>query len=100
MVDDLHLGRKEIAAYMEAQGISATEEELESVCVNSQGNAYTVHHTVLKMQEGMHPGQKLAEEVRRDFAAYLDIAHPRKDGGGERRCAGDRLCRCRTAGAV
>ena len=70
--DDLRLGEKEIAAYMDLQGLTATEEEVAFVAVRSQGNAYTVRHTALKMLEGMRPGPEMAEEIVEAFAAYLE----------------------------
>ena len=70
--DDLRLGEKEISAYMESQGLAVTEEELVFVAKRSQGNAYTVRHTALKMLEGMRPGPKMAEEIVEAFAAYLE----------------------------
>ncbi|RKI76751.1 hypothetical protein D7V90_20420 [bacterium 1xD42-87] len=70
--DDLRLGEKEISAYMDSQGLTATEEEVAFVAVRSQGNAYTVRHTALKMLEGMRPGPEMAEEIVEAFAAYLE----------------------------
>ena len=70
--DDLRLGEKEISAYMDSQGLSVTEEELAFVAARSQGNAYTVRHTALKMLEGMRPGPEMAEEIVEAFAAYLE----------------------------
>ena len=70
--DDLRLGEKEISAYMESQGLALMEEELAFVAERSQGNAYTVQHTALKMLEGMHPGPEMAEEIVEAFAAYLE----------------------------
>lgn len=70
--DDLRLGEKEIAAYLDSQGLTATEEEVAFVAVRSQGNAYTVRHTALKMLEGMRPGPEMAEEIVEAFAAYLE----------------------------
>ena len=70
--DDLRLGEKEISAYMDSQGLTATEEEVVFVAVRSQGNAYTVRHTALKMLEGMRPGPEMAEEIVEAFAAYLE----------------------------
>ena len=40
--DDLRLGEKETAAYMESQGLAPTKEELAFVAERSQGNVYTV----------------------------------------------------------
>lgn len=70
--DDLRLREKEIAAYMDLQGLTVTEEELAFVAERSQGNAYTVRHTALKMLEGMRPGPEMAEEIVEAFAAYLE----------------------------
>ncbi len=70
--DDLRLGEKEISAYMDSQGLTATEEEVAFVAVRSQGNAYTVRHTALKMLEGMRPGPEMAEKIVEAFAAYLE----------------------------
>ena len=70
--EDLRLGEKEISAYMESQGLTVTGEELVFVAERSQGNAYTVRHTALKMLEGQRPGPELAEEIVEAFAAYLE----------------------------
>lgn len=70
--DDLRLREKEIAAYMDSQGLTATEEEMAFVAERSQGNAYTVRHTALKMLEGMRPGPEMAEAIVEAFAAYLE----------------------------
>ena len=70
--DDLRLKEKEISAYMDSQGLAITEEELAFVAERSQGNAYTVRHTALKMLEGMRPGPEMAEEIVEAFAAYLE----------------------------
>ena len=70
--DDLCLGEKEIAAYMETQGIRLTEEELATACRDCQGNAYAVRHTALKVREGMRPGPEMQREVEGAFAAYLE----------------------------
>lgn len=70
--DDLCLGEREIAAYMETQGIALTEEELASVSRNSRGNAYAIRHTALKVREGMRPGPALQQEVERAFVKYLE----------------------------
>ena len=70
--DDLRLKEKEIAAYMGSQGLNITEEELAFVAERSQGNAYTVRHTALKMLEGRRPGPELAQEITEAFAAYLE----------------------------
>ena len=70
--DDLRLKEKEISAYMDSQGLTVTEGELAFVAQRSQGNAYTVRHTALKMLEGMRPGPEMAEEIVEAFAAYLE----------------------------
>lgn len=70
--EDLCLGKKEIVAYMEEQGITLTEEELASVCKKCQGNAYAVRHTALKVREGMRPGPELEREIEGAFAEYLE----------------------------
>nr|WP_300799743.1 LuxR C-terminal-related transcriptional regulator [uncultured Acetatifactor sp.] len=70
--DDLRLGEKEAAAYMESQGLSITKEELAFVVQRSRGNAYIVRHAALKMLEGMRPGPEMAEEIVEAFAAYLE----------------------------
>ena len=70
--DDLRLKEKEIAAYMKSQGLGIAEEELAFVAERSQGNAYTVRHTALKMLEGQRPGPELAQEIMESFAAYLE----------------------------
>ena len=70
--DDLRLGEKEAAVYMESQGLSITKEELAFVVQRSRGNAYIVRHAALKMLEGMRPGPEMAEEIVEAFAAYLE----------------------------
>ena len=70
--DDLCLGEKEVAAYMEAYKIELTEEELSSVCMKCRGNAYAVRHTALKIREGMRPGPELEQEIENAFEQYLE----------------------------
>ena len=70
--EDLRLKEKEIQDYMESQGIAITEEELAFVVERSQGNAYTVRHTALRMLEGQRPGPELAQEIVEAFAGYLE----------------------------
>ena len=70
--EDLHLKEKEISAYMESQGIAITGEELAYVAERSQGNAYTIRHTALKMLEGQRPGPELTQEIVKAFAGYLE----------------------------
>ena len=70
--DELRLGEKEAAVYMESQGLSITKEELAFVVQRSRGNAYIVRHAALKMLEGMRPGPEMAEEIVEAFAAYLE----------------------------
>lgn len=70
--DDLRLGEKEISAYMDAQGLAITGEELAFVAARSQGNAYVVRHTALRMMEGQRPGPELANEIVEAFAGYLE----------------------------
>lgn len=69
---DLNLKKTEIAAYLQAQQVSFTNEDLELISKNSKGNAYAVRHTALKMQEGMHPGKELTSEIQNAFADYLE----------------------------
>lgn len=70
--DDLRLGTKEVAAYLEAQGLAATGQELAFVSEKAKGNAYVVRHVALKMRDGMRPGPEMEEEVRNAFAQYLE----------------------------
>lgn len=70
--DDLCLKEKDIAFYMETQGIALTGEELAFVCEKSRGNAYIVRHAALKIREGMRPGPGMQQEISDAFAEYLE----------------------------
>lgn len=68
----MSLKKKEIAAYLTTQKISYTEEELSYISKSSQGNAFAVRHTALKMQEGNQIGQELTKEIQNAFEDYLE----------------------------
>lgn len=70
--EDLSLKQAEIAAFLDAQQVSYTEEDLAFICEKSQGNAYIVRHTALKMKEGMRIGQEMCREIRSAFTDYLE----------------------------
>lgn len=69
---DLSLKQAEIAAYLKAQQVSFTEEDLAFLSEKSCGNAYIVRHAALKMQEGKQMGRELQIEIRNAFADYLE----------------------------
>ncbi len=69
--NDLRLGRKEIAGYLDRLGLSCTEDGLRLLTENSEGNAYAVRHAALKMAEGMTPGPQMQKEIHDGFARYL-----------------------------
>lgn len=69
---DLRMGRDEIAAYLEARGITYTEEDMRLLEVTAEGNAYVLHHVALRMKEGLSPGPELYAEIWDAFAAYLE----------------------------
>ena len=69
--NDLRLGRKEIAGYLDRLGLSCTEDGLRLLTENSEGNAYAVRHAALKMAEGMTPGPQMQKEIHDAFARYL-----------------------------
>lgn len=69
---DLNLKQMEIAAYLKSLQISFTEEDLAYISETSQGNAYAVRHTALKMQEGNQIGRKLTNEIQNAFKDYLE----------------------------
>lgn len=66
------LSEAEIAAYLEAHGVSCSPELSGYLRRAAQGNAYTIRHTVLRMREGAVPGPELESEVRGAFAQYLE----------------------------
>ena len=69
---DLRMGREEITGYLDACGIAYTEENIQYLLDNAQGNAYILHHAALRMKEGSPPGPELRTEIRGAFAAYLE----------------------------
>lgn len=69
---DLRMGRNEIAAYLEACGIAYTEEDIQYLQDTAEGNAYVLHHVVLRMKEGLSPGPELYAEIWDAFAVYLE----------------------------
>nr|WP_202621111.1 LuxR C-terminal-related transcriptional regulator [Pseudoflavonifractor sp. 524-17] len=69
---DLQMGRNEIAAYLEARGITYTEEDIQYLQDTAQGNAYILHHVALRMKEGQSPGPELRREIQGAFASYLE----------------------------
>lgn len=70
--EDLNLKEAEIADWLKAEGIFFTGEELINLREKSQGNAYAVRHTILRMKEGIHLGEKMSEEIENAFADYLE----------------------------
>ena len=70
--DDLRMGRDEITAYLDARGVTHTEEDIQYLQNTAEGNAYILHHVALRMKEGEHPGPKLQTEIREAFASYLE----------------------------
>ncbi|RKJ75681.1 hypothetical protein D7X33_16500 [Butyricicoccus sp. 1XD8-22] len=69
---DLQMDRKEITGYLDACGVTYTEENIQYLLDNAQGNAYILHHVALRMKEGSLPGPELRTEIRNAFAAYLE----------------------------
>ena len=69
---DLRMGRKEIAAYLDARGITWTEEDMQLLQVTAEGNAYVLHHVAWRMKEGLSPGPELHAEIWDAFAVYLE----------------------------
>lgn len=69
--NDLGLGRREIAGYLDRLGISYTEDGLQFLTEKSKGNVYVVRHAALKMAEGMAPGPQMRKEIHDAFARYL-----------------------------
>jgi len=69
---DLRMGRSEIAAYLEARGITYTEEDIQYLQDTAEGNAYVLHHVALRMKEGQSPGPELYAEIWDAFAVYLE----------------------------
>ena len=70
--NDLRMGRDEITAYLDARGVTHTEEDIQYLQNTAEGNAYILHHVALRMKEGEHPGPKLQTEIREAFASYLE----------------------------
>ena len=70
--EDLNLKEEEITDYLTAEQIPFTGEEAAYIREKSQGNAYVIRHTILRMKEGLHPGDELTEEIESAFADYLE----------------------------
>ena len=69
---DLRLGRKEITGYLNTCGVVYTEEDIQYLLDNAQGNAYILHHAALRMKEGGLLGPELHAEIRDAFVTYLE----------------------------
>lgn len=69
---DLALGEKEIAGYLDGCQVSCTQEQLRRLARNTEGNAYALRHTALRMKEGACPGPELYQEVASAFSNYLE----------------------------
>lgn len=70
--DSLRLGEDEIAAYLDSQRVPYEPDTPRYLREKSQGNAYAIRHTVLRLREGAVPGPELEEEVRAAFVNYLE----------------------------
>ncbi len=70
--NDLRMGRDEITAYLDARGVTHTEEDIQYLQNTAEGNAYILHHVALRMKEGQSPGPELQTEIREAFASYLE----------------------------
>ena len=69
---DLHMGRDEIIGYLDACDATYTEENIQYLLDNAQGNAYILHHAALWMKEESPPGSEFRMEIRSAFASYLE----------------------------
>ena len=69
--NDLYLGKREIAGYLDGMGIAYTAKGLECLTESTEGNAYIIRHAALKMAEGMEPGPQMQKEIHDAFARYL-----------------------------
>lgn len=70
--EELRLGQREIAAYLDARGIAYTQEDIRLLQVTTEGNAYALRHVALRMKEGLPPGPELYAEISEAFASYLE----------------------------
>ena len=72
--EDLRLGETEIGDYLKACGITCTYEDVQHLRKTSEGNAYIVRHTALKLKEGRSLGPALYAEIWETFSVYLENA--------------------------
>lgn len=70
--NDLHMGRDEIIAYLEARDVAYTDEDIQYLQETAEGNAYVLHHVALRMKDGKSPGPELQAEISEAFASYLE----------------------------
>lgn len=70
--NDLRMGRDEITGYLNARGITYTEDDIRCLQQTAEGNAYILHHVALRMQEGQSTGPELYAEIWEAFAVYLE----------------------------
>lgn len=71
---DLALREKEVAGYLDSCQVSYTQEQLQRLARNTEGNAYALRHAALRMKEGACPGPELYQEVASAFSNYLEYS--------------------------
>ena len=70
--DDLRLRAEEISSYLNACGVTYTEDDVQYLQGTAEGNAYAVRHVALRMKEGKSLGPELYEEIHEAFSVYLE----------------------------
>lgn len=70
--DDLRLNSDEIGRYLDACGVTHTEDDANHLRNTSEGNAYIVHHVAMKLKAGKTLGPELYSEIWEAFSSYLE----------------------------
>lgn len=70
--EKLQLKPKEIAAYLDAYGVSLSPADLEDTYRQCQGNGYCIHLLVTRLLEGRSYDAELVAEIRGIFERYLE----------------------------
>lgn len=70
--NDFHMGESEAAEMMGKFGIQLTQEQLQQLVRESEGNAHIIEITAKMLIKGVHLGQEMQEKVSDMFSNYLE----------------------------
>ncbi len=69
---DLRLNQKDVKGYLEKLGITLASDKLERLVKESEGNAYIIKHTAMRIAEGGDIDDPMIEEISKVFTDYLE----------------------------